>query len=114
VGLVARKVEEAGVSTVTLNMLWPYQRLIGMPRLAAIEHPFGRPYGDVGDADTQRSVLRAALALYENASKPGHVQHLPFVWHEDPKATDWHPPVPSPVVAFFKEQMKKQQEDAGQ
>jgi hypothetical protein len=113
VGLVARKVEEAGASTVTLNMLWPYQRSIGMPRLAAIEHPFGRPYGDVGDADTQRAVLRSALALYDNASQPGHVQHLPFVWHEDPKATDWHPPVPSPIIAFFKEQMKKQEQERG-
>jgi D-proline reductase (dithiol) PrdB len=109
VGLVARKIEEAGVATVTLNMLWPYQRLIGMPRLAAVEHPFGRPFGEVGDAETQKAVLRAALALYENAIQPGHVQHLPFVWHEDPKETDWHPPEPSPIIAWFKEQTKKQQ-----
>jgi hypothetical protein len=85
--------------------------MIGMPRLAAIEHPFGRPYGDVGDSDTQRAVLRAALALYDNATQPGQVQHLPFVWHEDPKATDWHPAEPSPVIAWFKAQMAKQEQE---
>jgi D-proline reductase (dithiol) PrdB len=107
VGLVARGVEAAGVPTVTLNMVCAFQNLVGMPRLAAVEHPFGRPFGDVGDVATQRSVLWSALQLYENTAEPGHVEHLPFVWHEDPKQTDWHPPVPSPVVAWFKQQMKE-------
>ena len=60
-GLVARVLETAGIPTVTLNMIWIYQAIVGMPRVAAIEHPFGRPYGEVGDADTQTAVLRAAL-----------------------------------------------------
>ena len=101
-GLVARVIEAAGIPTVTLNMLWPLQRAIGMPRVAAIEHPFGRPYGDVGDADTQRAVLRAALAVFESAKTPGHVEHLPFVWHEEPKQTKWHPAEPSPIIAMLK------------
>ena len=93
--------------TVTLNMVWAYQNLIGIPRLAAVEHPFGRPFGDVGDADTQRAVLWSALQLFEEATDPGHVEHLPFVWHQDPKETDWHPPVPSPVVGWLLEQRNK-------
>jgi hypothetical protein len=113
VGLVARLVETAGIATVTLNMIWTYQRLVGMPRVAAIEHPFGRPFGDVGDAVTQRAVLQRALELYELAHAPDTVVHLPFRWHEDPKATDWHPPVPSPVVAWFKEQMRRQLKSGG-
>ncbi|MBW2698406.1 MAG: hypothetical protein JRE70_18125, partial [Deltaproteobacteria bacterium] len=60
-GLVSRVIEQSGIPTVTLNMIWVYQRLIGMARVAAIEHPFGRPYGDVGDARTQTAVMRAAL-----------------------------------------------------
>ena len=101
-GLVARKVEAAGIPTVTLNMIWPFQRLIGMPRVAAIEHPFGRPYGDVADAETQRSVLRAALRVFETAREPGHVEHLPFVWHQDPSDTKWHPAEPSPIIALIR------------
>jgi hypothetical protein len=101
VGLVARKVEAAGIPTVTLNMIWTFQRLIGMPRVAAIEHPFGRPYGDAADAETQRAVLRAALRVFDTASEPGHVEHLPFVWHEAPSDTKWHPAEPSPIIAMI-------------
>lgn len=95
-------IEAAGIPTVTLNMIWVYQRLLGMSRVAAIEHPFGRPYGDVGDVETQEAVLRAALAVFERAQEPGTVEHLPFVWHEDPKQTKWHPAEPSPIIAMLK------------
>jgi hypothetical protein len=87
-------------------MIWVYQRLVGMPRVAAIEHPFGRPYGNVGDATTQRAVLEAALAVFEKAQAPGHVEHLPFVWHEDPADTKWHPAEPSPIIALLKKRRK--------
>ena len=105
-GLVARAIEAAGIPTVTLNMIWPYQRVVGMPRVAAIEHPFGRPYGDVGDVDTQRAVLRAALSVAASANAPGEVVHLPFVWPEDPKETKWHPSEPSPIIALMKKSRK--------
>lgn len=97
-GLVARKIESAGIPTVTLNMLWVFQAAIGMPRIAAIEHPFGRPFGDVDDVVTQSAVLQATLGVFERAAVPGHVEHLPFGWHEDPKKTKWHPPVAAPII----------------
>ncbi len=106
-GLVARVVEAAGIPTATLNMIWRYQNLVGMPRVAAIEHPFGRPYGDVGDTKTQSAVLRAGLAVFEQASEPGHVEHLQFRWHEDPKETKWHPAEPSPIIALLNSRRKK-------
>ncbi len=105
-GLVARTIEAAGIPTVTLNMIWPYQRLVGMPRVAAIEHPFGRPYGDVGDVETQRAVLKAALAVAATATEPGEVVHLPFVWPQDPKETQWHPAEASPIIAMMKKARK--------
>ena len=70
-----------------------------MPRVAAIEHPFGRPFGDVGDAATQRAVLEAALEVFGRAREPGHVEMLPFRWPEPPSETRWHPPEPSPIIA---------------
>jgi D-proline reductase (dithiol) PrdB len=102
VGLVARVIEAAGIPTVTLNMIWPFQKIVGMPRVAAIEHPFGRPYGDVGDAETQTAVLRAALDVFTVAREPGHVEPLPFRWHQDPRDTKWHPAEPSPIIALMK------------
>lgn len=82
-------------------MIWPFQRLIGMPRVAAIEHPFGRPFGDVGDFGTQREVLLGALGVFAKAREPGHVEHLPTVWKEDPSETRWHPAEPSPIIAML-------------
>lgn len=82
-------------------MIWPFHRLIGMPRVAAIEHPFGRPFGDVGDSSTQREVLLGALAVFAEAREPGHVEHLPMVWKEDPGDTKWHPAEPSPIIAML-------------
>jgi D-proline reductase (dithiol) PrdB len=103
VGLVARKIEEAGIPTVTLEMIWIYTRLVGIPRVGAIEYPFGRPYGEVGDRDGQRAVLQAAFEIFDKAREPGHVEHLPFRWHEDPKQTRWHPSEPSPIIAMINE-----------
>ena len=84
-------------------MIWEFQRAVGMPRVAAVAHPFGRPYGEVDDAATQSAVLRAALDVFEKARQPGHVEHLEFVWHEDPRKTRWHPPTPAPIIGYMRE-----------
>ena len=91
---------------MTLNMVWPYQKIVGMPRIAAIEHPFGRPFGMEGDAKTQRAVLEASLDVFDRAKEPGHIEHLPFVWPQDPKETKWHPPEASPIIALMKKRSK--------
>ena len=82
-------------------MIPAYQRTVGAPRVAAISHPFGRPYGDVGDAERQRAVLRGALRILETATVTGEVVHLPFQWPEDPKTVKWGPDQPSPIVAMM-------------
>lgn len=86
-----------------LNLIWAFQSIVGMPRVAAVEHPFGRPFGDVGDTETQREVLRAALRVAETAREPGSVVQLPFVWPLPPKQTKWFPPEPAPIIRFMKE-----------
>jgi len=106
-GLVARSLEENGLSTVVLTMMPEFNREIGIPRVAAIEHPFGRIVGEVDDSDGQTAVLAAALAVLENAEKPGQVDHLPFTWHEEPRATDWHPPEISPIISLYLDEIKK-------
>ena len=58
---------------------------------AAIEYPYGRPMGQVGDREGQRNVLLKTLEVLEKAKKPGEVWHLPFTWPEEPKKTDWQP-----------------------
>jgi hypothetical protein len=60
----------------------------------------------VGDVSTQTAVLRAALGVFARARAPGHVEHLPFVWHEDPAETRWHPAEPSPIIALIKQRQR--------
>ncbi|MGD8522993.1 MAG: hypothetical protein PVF56_17725 [Desulfobacterales bacterium] len=104
---MARFLEQDGFSTVILTMTPEYHREIGMPRVAAIEYPFGRPIGQVNDHEGQRSVLTQTLSVLENAQKPGQVFNLPFTWPEDPKKTSWHPPEISPLVKFLLDEIKK-------
>ena len=59
-------------------------RAVGVPRLAGISYPFGRPLGRPHDADGQGAVLRAMLDLLPRASGPDTYVELPFVWPESP------------------------------
>ncbi|MGM0452354.1 MAG: hypothetical protein ACQERN_04215 [Thermodesulfobacteriota bacterium] len=101
-GLVARFLEEEGFSTVMLTMVPEYNREIGIPRVAAIEYPFGRPVGDVGDVEGQRAVLIETLKTFDAVEQPGGVCHLPFTWEQYPRDTDWQPPEPSPIVEMMR------------
>lgn len=106
--------EEAGFSTVTLTMTPEYHKQVGIPRVAAIEYPYGRPVGNVHDREGQRAVLLEALSVLVKAKSPGEVFHLPFTWPEEPKKTDWHPPEMSPIVKLQLTQIKKARKMASQ
>ncbi len=106
-GLVARYLETRGFSTICLTNVPEFHRQVGIPRVAAIEHPFGRPVGQVHDTEGQRKVLLETLSCLERAGKPGEVFHLPFTWPEDPRDTKWHPPEISPILKFFKDEIRK-------
>ena len=84
-----------------------FNREIGIPRVAAIEYPYGRPVGQVNDIEGQRRILRQALSFMEKAENPGEVYHLPFTWPEEPKFTKWQPPEISPIVKLFLDEIKK-------
>jgi hypothetical protein len=84
-----------------------FHREIGIPRVAAIEYPYGRPVGQVNDVEGQCMVLREALSFMEKAENPGAVRHLPFTWPEEPKLTKWQPPEISPIVKLFLDEIKK-------
>jgi D-proline reductase (dithiol) PrdB len=110
IGLVARFLEARGISSVCLTMIPEFTRLIGIPRVAAVEHPFGRPVGQVHDVHGQRQVLIGAISFLEEAMSPGGVRHLPFTWPEEPKETKWHPPEMSPILRFFRDELAKVRE----
>lgn len=106
-GLAARFLEEASFSTVVLTPTPEFHRVVGIPRTAAVEYPYGRPVGEVGDKEGQREVLRAALLMLLEAKRPGEVRHLPLTWPEDPKKTDWQPPEMSPLIKVKLDEIKQ-------
>lgn len=73
-------------------------RAVGVPRLAGIGYPMGRPLGRPHDADGQRAVLGAMLELLASASGPDSYIELPCVWPESPaqarNASKGQPPPP--------------------
>ena len=100
---MAREVEQAGIPTVVLDSMWSFQKLVGMPRVAAIEFPMGRALGDVGDEKLHREILLAALRLFETAQEPSWVEHLPFRWPHPPAETVWLPDPPPPYLLIIRE-----------
>ena len=102
-GLVQRVLEASGISTVTLSMIPDLTRAVGVPRLAGLSYPMGRPLGRPHDADGQRAVLRATLELLAGASGPDTYAELPFEWPESPAkarnaSRDMAPP---PIVGLL-------------
>ena len=81
-------------------------RRVGVPRLAGISYPLSRPLGRPGDADGQRAVLRATLALLESATGPDYYVELPFEWPETvAQARNASKDVPpSPIAALLLKQ----------
>src|SRR5262245_46729761 len=79
-------------------------RAVGVPRLAGISYPMGRPLGRPHDAAGQRAVLRGVLELLATAPGPDSYIELPFVWPESPAqarnaSKDLAPP---PIVELLK------------
>ena len=111
-GVAARAFEQAGFSTVVLSPTYEFHRAVGIPRSVAIEYPYGRPVGQVGDRAGQRAVLKKTLAFLEQAQKPGAVLHLPFTWPEDPKDTAWQPPEMSPLIKTYLDEIKRARQQA--
>ncbi len=105
-GLAARVMEEAGFSTVVLTPTPEFHKLVGIPRSVAIEYPYGRPVGQVGDTEGQREVLLETLSILEKAQSPGEIKHLGFTWPEEPKAAKWQPPEMSPLIKLYLDDIK--------
>lgn len=78
VGHVARAIEEAGVSTVSvfIEAFAHYAEQMWLPRTLSVPHPMGRPLGPPGRPERQREVIEAALDLVDEADAGGHVVEL--------------------------------------
>ena len=101
-GLVQREIEAAGMTTIALSNIPDLTASVCVPRLAAIEYPFGRTLGMPNDKDGQMAVLHATLQALVEMDTPGSVQHLPFEWPEPPQKARAHPPEPPPIAQYLR------------
>jgi D-proline reductase (dithiol) PrdB len=102
VGLVQRENESAGIATMSLSNIPDLTASVGVPRLVAIEYPFGRTLGMPNDAEGQRVVVCATLQAAAHMSHAGERVDLPFEWPEPPKRARAHPPQPPPIVQHLR------------
>ncbi len=78
VGLVARAVEEAGITTLTMSVGRDITERVRPPRACFVNYPMGNEIGRPADVQTQRAIVRAAFASLAAMSEPGTIVDLPF------------------------------------
>ncbi len=81
--LVARQLEEAGISTVVIGSGRDIVEQCGVPRFLFMDFPLGNPVGRPGDAVMQKQCVGMALELLERAFAPRTTIQTPFVWSDD-------------------------------
>lgn len=101
-GLVASEIERAGTPTLCLSNIPDLTAAVGVPRLVALEYPFGRTLGQPGDVGGQLAVLRGVFSALGDMEQPGGVVHLPFEWPEPLSRARAHPSPPPPIATYLK------------
>jgi len=84
VSLVARALEESGISTVILGCAKDIVEYIGVPRLLFSDFPLGNAAGRPNDAASQAFTLELALRVLETAPAPRTTVQSPLRWSADP------------------------------
>ena len=101
--VLARRIEDAGIPTVTVTTMPDVASGLGTPRVVGVEFPFGHTFGMPGDRRMQRTVLETALAVLAGARMPGTRVDVDIEWPQ-PRAEayrSWQPAEASPIVAHL-------------
>lgn len=79
-GLVARTIEQHGISTVALSIQRELTETTRPPRALFLRWPYGHPLGEPFNVAQQRWVLCDALKALEEIRTPGAIIDLPYRW----------------------------------
>ena len=94
VGLVAREIERAGISTLCMTSAWDITFSVRPPRAVFLNFPLNHQTGKAGEPELQRRILLDALRAFETLWAPGQMLSLPYVWDPGDRSwedTDWGP-----------------------
>ena len=83
--LVARRLEEAGVTTVVIGSARDIVEEAGVARFLFVDFPLGNPCGKPGDTEMQREIVDLALRLAGSAVAARTTVQAPHRWGSD----DW-------------------------
>ncbi len=81
-GLIARGLEESGLSTVYLGSCRDMMARLRAPRSAFIDFPLGHQCGRPDDIDLQTQILKDTLDVLATANTPGSIVDLDYQWDE--------------------------------
>ncbi len=82
-GLLQRVFDEAGLSTISLTLVREITEQVKPSRALFVEHPFGFPFGNIGEQDLQRRILLDCLEAAATMKTPGAILDLPYRWTHD-------------------------------
>jgi D-proline reductase (dithiol) PrdB len=83
VGLIARVLEETGISTVCIVMRREVAQNVKPPRTLFVRFPLGAPCGPANQVETHRAVIRQALDVLSTAQIPGTIVDSPVQWKRE-------------------------------
>jgi len=90
VGLIAREIERAGISTVAISVVREITEKSPPPRALYVRFPFGHALGESGDANRHLDVLYRAFRLLFEAGTPGEIRDARLRWRRDKSPEpDW-------------------------
>ena len=78
--LVARHLEENGISTVIIGAARDIVEHCGVPRFVFVDFPLGSPCGETLDVTMQNRIVETALGLLETAEAPRTRERMPMLW----------------------------------
>ena len=82
-GLIARTLEAAGITTVSLSSARSITAAANPPRAVFLDYPLGQTAGRAGDPDEQDFVMNSALNAVERMTQPGAIEAIGLQWSND-------------------------------
>ncbi len=78
VGLIARGLEESGISSVCVTFRRDITELVRPARVLSLKFPPGKPLGNPGDTEVQKAIIEAGFTLFERDIQEMTIVDLPF------------------------------------
>jgi len=85
--LIQRKIEEAGIVTISITLSKEISKRIKPPRSIYTGFPLGHPFSFPGQAFRQINILRLVFEFLEKMVVPGEIIDLDLTESNDPLVT---------------------------